>query len=195
MKKVALTGGIGTGKSTTLAMFKAHGVPVLSADTVVHRLLKKSGAGFAPVAKRFPEAVIDTGICRKTLGAIVFNDDVALKELEAILHPLVRKAENAFMQSMRASGYKVAVIEIPLLFETKGQRRFDVVVVTMASAAVKWRRVKNRANMTEERFRAIVKHQWADAKKVALADYVVHTGLGRASAMHQVAEILEELDA
>ncbi len=195
MIKLALTGGIGTGKSTTLAMFESLGVPVLSADQVVHELLRKEGEGFAPVAALFPTAVIETGICRKTLGSIVFSDDEALKKLEAILHPLVQKTEDDFLQKMQQAGQPLAVVEIPLLFETGGERRFDKVVVTAASAFTKWRRVKDRPHMTRERFRAIVARQWPDTKKLARADFIVHTGLGKAAAMRQVRTIVRKLHA
>jgi dephospho-CoA kinase len=195
MIRVALTGGIGTGKSTTLGLFERLGVPTLSADAVVHQLLRRDGAAYALVAKRFPDAKKPEGICRKTLGQNVFSDAEALRTLEAILHPLVQKAEQEFLHHAHIGGHALAVVEIPLLFETGGQKRFDVVVVTSASAFLKWKRVKDRDHMTRERFDSIVKRQWPDAKKLARADFVVHTGLGKASALRQVETIVRTLCA
>lgn len=192
MIRVALTGGIGTGKSTTLALFERLGVPCLNADAVVHQLLARGGAAYAAVATQFPSTQTPEGICRKTLGDLVFADASALHKLESILHPLVVQAEAAFLHSVQAP---LAVVEIPLLFETGSQSRFDVIVVTTASPMTKWWRVKGRPHMTEAKFRAIVARQWPEAKKLAHADFVVHTGLGKAAALRQVKQIVSTLHA
>ncbi len=187
MMRLALTGGIGTGKSTTLAMFARLGVPVLSADAIVHRLLAVPGVPYDAVASAFPDAVMQGRICRQMLGRLVFSDAPALARLEAILHPPVQRAEAQFLLACRAP---LAVVEIPLLFETSGQTRFDAVVVTAASPDIKWRRVQQRAHMTREAFEAILARQWPDVKKLAHADFVVHTGLGQATAFRQVKTIV-----
>ena len=188
MLLLGLTGSIGMGKSTTAAMFRAFGVPVHDADAAVHRLYTGEAAPLIEAA--FPGVVKDGGVDRKALGDRVLGDAAAMQRLEAIVHPLVREAEKAFLAEARAERAAVAVLDIPLLFETHGEDRVDAVVVVTADHAVQRQRVLARPGMTEERFAQILSRQMPDAQKRLRAHFIVDTGHGMASARRQVRDIL-----
>jgi dephospho-CoA kinase len=177
---LGLTGSIGMGKSTAAAMFRRLGCKVHDADKTVHDLLKKSGAAYLAVAARFPEAVGKDGeIDRKKLGALVFGDDVALKALEAILHPLVRRAEGQFLRQAKALRERLVVLDIPLLFETRGERRCDGVAVVTAPPFVQRARVLARPGMSEKKYQDILARQMPEGEKARRADWLLATGLGK----------------
>ncbi|HEV2550406.1 MAG TPA: dephospho-CoA kinase [Stellaceae bacterium] len=191
---LGLTGSVGMGKSTAAAMFRRMRVPVHDSDAAVHRLLAPGGAGVKPVVAVFP-GVSDRagGIDRGTLGARVFGDAPALKRLERILHPLVRQSQARFLKAARARRAPLVVLDIPLFFETGGEKRCDAVVVVSAPPWVQRARVMARPNMTEGRFRAILAKQMPDREKRRRAQYVVPTGLGRAVTYRALTRIVRAL--
>ena len=184
---LGLTGSIGMGKSATADLFRRLGVPVHDADATVHRLYR--GRAAAPIEKEFPGTVSDGIVDRTKLGAAVFNDPERMKRLEAIVHPLVREEEDNFLKRV-ADLSPVAVLDIPLLFETGGERRCDAVLVVTAPSSVQRDRVLARPGMTEQKFSAILAKQMPDAEKRARAHFLVDTGRGFASAEAQVRSIL-----
>lgn len=188
---LGLTGSIGMGKSTTAAMFRDLGVPVHDSDEAVHRLY--SGKAAALIEARFPGTVLDGVVDRERLAARVLGDRDALRDLEAIVHPLVRADADAFLDRSRAAGAPVAVLDIPLLFETGGRERVDRVVVVTAPAEIQQERVMARPGMTEERFARILERQVPDAQKREMADYVIDTGKGMEAARSAVADLLRSL--
>lgn len=179
MRILGLTGSIGMGKSTAAAMFRHDGIAVHDADAVVHDLLGRGGAAVPAVAQAFPEAVRDGAVDRKALGALVFGKPEALRRLEAILHPLVRRRMRRFLQQAGRRGDRLVVLDIPLLFETGGERFCDAVAVVSAPQLLQRQRVLARPGMTEKKFAAILAAQMPDREKRRRADQVVPTGLGR----------------
>lgn len=191
MIRLGLTGSIGMGKSTTAAMFKAHGVPVFDADEAVHRLY--AGPLVPAIEAAFPGTTTGEAVDRVALGRRVLGDPEALKRLEAIVHPAVRAAEQAFLAQTSHTGAAVALLDIPLLFETGRERDVDRVVVVTAPAAVQRQRVLARPGMTEEKFDAILARQLPDAEKRRRAHYVVDTAGGLDAARTAVDAILADL--
>ncbi|MGK9165978.1 dephospho-CoA kinase [Inquilinus limosus] len=179
MRILGLTGSIGMGKSTAAAMLRRDGVAVHDADAVVHDLLRRGGAAVPAVAAAFPEAVRDGAVDRRALGALVFGKPEALRRLEAILHPLVRRRMRRFLQQAGRRGDRLVVLDIPLLFETGGERFCDAVAVVSAPRLLQRQRVLTRPGMTREKFAAILAAQMPDREKRRRADWVVPTGLGR----------------
>ena len=188
---LGLTGSIGMGKTTTARMFSDFGVPVHDSDEAVHRLYRGKAAPLVEAA--FPGTTADGVVDRAKLGERVLGDDAALKRLEALIHPLVRADATAFLKRRHAAGAPLAVVDIPLLFETDGRNRVDQVVVVTAPPEVQRERVLSRPGMTEEKFQNILAKQVPDEEKRRLADFVVDTGQGMDAAREQVAEIIEEL--
>lgn len=184
---LGLTGSIGMGKSTTAALFRTLAAPVHDADAVVHALYRGRAAPL--IEKAFPGTVVDGIVDRARLGAAVLDDPARMKELEAIVHPLVRAEAEAFFERIPPLT-PVAVLDIPLLFETGGEARCDAVVVVTAPEAVQRERVLSRPGMTEEKFDAILAKQMPDSEKRARAHFLVDTGRGFASAEAQVRAIL-----
>ncbi|MCE1235329.1 MAG: dephospho-CoA kinase [Hyphomicrobiales bacterium] len=185
---LGLTGSIGMGKSTTADFFRAEGVPVHDADAAVHALY--AGAAVAPIEAAFPGVASDGVVDRALLGARVLGDDAAVKRLEAIVHPLVREAETAFLARARGEGRGIVLLDIPLLFETAGDARVDAVVTVTAPAATQCERVLARPGMTAAKFEQILARQIPDAEKRRRSHFLVDTGRGRAAAHAQVAAIL-----
>jgi dephospho-CoA kinase len=190
---VGLTGSIGMGKSTTSAMFEAEGVPVYDSDAAVHALYAPGGAAVAPVEAAFPGVVVEGAIDRTRLSARVMGDPEALKALEAIVHPLVGSDRIAFFEKAAADGKDIVVLDVPLLYETGGDKRVDKVVVVSAPAEVQRARVMARPEMDAAKFEAILARQLPDAEKRARADFVIDTGQGLDHARQQVRAILEAL--
>ena len=190
---LGLTGSIGMGKSTTARMFEEEGVPVHDSDATVHALYR--GAAVEPIRARFPAAVVDDAVDREKLAAEVLGKPDALRELEKIVHPLVRAETEAFLRKHREDGTEIVVLDIPLLFETHGEGRVDRIVVVSAPAEVQRERVLARPGMTVEKFEAILKRQVPDAEKRARADFVVDTGKGMDAARAQVRDIIGQLAA
>ncbi|PZR32075.1 dephospho-CoA kinase [Caulobacter segnis] len=187
---LGLTGSIGMGKSTTAAMFEAEGVPVYDSDAAVHALYAVGGAAVAPVEAAFPGVVTNGAIDRAKLSAKVVGDPEALAKLEAIVHPLVGAHRIGFFEKAQAEGRDIVVLDVPLLFETGGQKSVDKVVVVSAPADVQRARVLARPEMTPEKFEAILARQLPDAEKRARADFVIDTGQGLEHARAQVRDLL-----
>jgi dephospho-CoA kinase len=190
MVVLGLTGSIGMGKSTAAQLLRRLGVPVHDADEAVHRLLGPGGRAVAPVEAAFPGVAGPSGIDRRKLGAIVFQDEAALRRLEAILHPLVRVEEDRFLRRMAALRRPVVVLDVPLLFEGGGEARCDAVIVVTAPAFLQRHRVLRRPGMSEERFRAILARQLPDVEKRRRADFIVDSGQGRTTTLRQLARIV-----
>ena len=171
---LGLTGSIGMGKSAVAAMFRGLGVPVFEADAAVHELQGPGGACVAAIERAFPRTTGPAGVDRQKLGAAVFGDPAALKQLEAIVHPEVAELRRAFLADNAAAA--LIVFDIPLLFEKTGQHGLDAVVVVSAPAAVQRARVLARPGMTPEKFAQILQLQVPDADKRARADHVIDTG-------------------
>lgn len=193
MLVLGLTGSIGMGKSTTARFFAEEGVPVLDADAVVHALY--DGEAVAAIEAAFPGTSKDGRIDREELSRLVVGDPAALKRLESIVHPLVRAAQARFLADAERSGAPVAVLDVPLLFETGGDQRVDAVVVVSAPADVQRARTLDRAGMTAEKFDALMQKQMPDAEKRRRADFIVDTSQSFDSARAQVRAILAAVRA
>ena len=185
---LGLTGSLGMGKSTTAKFFAEEGVPVHDADAVVHRLYE--GEAVPPIEAAFPGTTAGGKVDREKLAKQVLGNPAALKKLEAIVHPLVAQARERFLAEAERSGAKVAVLDIPLLFETGGEARCDAVVVVSAPAGVQRQRAFERPGMTDDKFQAITGKQMSDAEKRARADFIVDSGQGYDAARAQVRDIL-----
>ena len=188
---LGLTGSIGMGKSTTAKMFADAGVPVSDADRMVHALY--AGAAVPHIEKAFPGTVSDGVVDRDKLAATVLGNPARLRELEAIVHPLVRAETDAFVERHRQAGAPLIVLDIPLLFETGGMNRVDRILVVTAPADVQRERVLSRPGMTEEKFEAILAKQVPDAEKRRRADFVIDTSRGMDAAREDVLRIVAEL--
>ena len=186
---LGLTGSLGMGKTTTARFFAEEGVPVHDADAVVHRLYE--GEAVAVIEAAFPGTTAAGKVDRDKLAARVLGDAAALKRLEAIVHPLVHAAERRLLAEAEARGEKVAVLDIPLLFETGSDRRVDAVVVVSAPPEVQRTRVLARPGMTMAKFEAILAKQMPDAEKRRRADFVVDSSRGFEAARAQVRAILD----
>lgn len=193
MKVIGLTGGIGMGKSTAAAAFRRAGLPVFDADAAVHRLQARGGRGVPAIAAAFPGTIHDGAVDRALLRRAAITDPAAMGRLERILHPLVRREEQAFLARARRAGRRAAVLDIPLLLETGGDRRVDLVVVVSAPPAVQMARVLRRRRMTAAEVRAIVARQMPDQEKLRRADVVVRTGLSRHHALRRLRRLLLDL--
>jgi len=190
---LGLTGSIGMGKSTTGRFFADAGVPVHDSDAVVHALYE--GEAVAAVAAAFPGTAVDGRIDRAKLAAQLLGNPDAIKRLEAIVHPLVRAATQRFLDAQAARGARVVVLDIPLLFETGGERRVDAVVVVSAPPDVQRARVLGRSGMTAERLDTLLARQMSDAEKRARAHFVVDSSRSFDSARAQVHGILRAVAA
>ena len=188
---LGLTGSIGMGKTTAANMFADNGVPVYSADNAVHQLY--SGRAAPLIEAAFPGTVVDGTVDRTKLSSAVLGKPEALKKLESIIHPLVHEEEAAFLARARADGADIALIDIPLLFETGGQSRVDKVAVVSAPADIQRERVLSRAGMTEAKFEAILARQMPDAEKRARADFVIDSSGDFEETRAQIKAIIAEL--
>lgn len=188
MLLIGLTGSIGMGKSTTSEMFRAEGVPVHDADAAVHKLY--AGRAAPLIEARFAGTTRGGAVDREALSRAVLGKPDALKALEALVHPLVREEEQAFLAAARAAGACVAVLDIPLLLETGGDARVDLVAVVSAPADVQKARVLARPGMTEEKFAAILSRQVPDREKRRRAHFVIDTSRGIDAARSEVRALL-----
>lgn len=195
MKIIGLTGSIGMGKTTIAAQFDYLGCPSHNSDLAVHRALSPDGHAFEEVAVTFP-AVWDKKkhvINRATLADIIFNDMTQRKILEGILHPIVQYDQTQFLRHQKKMGCDIAVLDIPLLFETGAETRVDYTVVVSAPFFIQRQRVLKRAGMSEEKFNMILQTQMPDGEKRNRADFIIQTGLGKAYSLRQVKKVLEGL--
>ena len=187
---LGLTGSIGMGKSTTAQMFADEGALVWNADAAVHDLYAVGGAAVGPVAEAFHGVVVDGAVDRTLLAEALGRDEDAFRRLERIVHPLVAQGRTDDLAAAAARGVKLAVLDIPLLFETGGDTGVDAVVVVTADPEAQAARVLARPGMTRERFDAILARQTPDAEKRRRADFLVDTGRGLEAARDQVCEIV-----
>ena len=190
---LGLTGSIGMGKSTTAMMFKDNGIAVHDADATVHRLY--SGKAAPLVEAVFPGTTDVNGVDRAKLAKFVVGNEQQMKKLEAIIHPLVRREEEAFLIKAKTDGAKLVILDIPLLFETGGDKRVDGIVVVTAPYLVQSQRVLAREGMSKEKFAAILARQYPDEKKRQRADFVIDTSMGLESARNEVAAIIEQVQS
>ena len=190
---LGLTGSIGMGKTVAAGMFRRFGIPVHDADAAVHRLLGRKGGAVAAVAAAFPGVLAGDAIDRAALGRRVFDDPAALGRLEGLLHPAVRRDQAAFLGRQARRGCKLAVLDVPLLFETGADAGCDAVAVVSAPPFVQEARVLARPGMTRRRLAAIRAHQMPDAEKRRRADFVIPSGLGRRQTLRAVAGIVADM--
>lgn len=189
---LGLTGSIAMGKSTASHAFRCFGVPVFDADAAVHRLFAPGGAAVMPVGAAFPGcADAAGGIDRAALARQVFRDPAALDRLEAIVHPLVSAAERRFLARSAAARRPLTVLDIPLLYETGGERLVDAVAVVSAPAFLQAQRVLRRKGMSAARLAAIRRRQLPDVEKRRRADFVIPTGLDRRQSVRAIARIID----
>lgn len=193
MKLIGLTGSIGMGKSTTARMFAEEGVPVFDADAAVHALYAPGGDAVAEIAAAFPGTTGADGVDRSRLSEALARDPAGFEKLEAIVHPLVAAARETFIEEARAAGCWAVLLDIPLLFESRREDAFDVLIVVSAPDDVQRERVLARPGMTLEKFEAIKARQTPDHEKRTRADFVVDTSKGLADAREQVKRIIAVL--
>ncbi len=193
MKIVGLTGGIGMGKSTAAAAFARAHIPVFDADRAVHRLQARGGAAVSIIGAAFPGTVHDGAVDRGKLREAVMQDTAALRRLEAILHPAVRREEQRFLARARRAGKRAAVLDVPLLLETGGERRVDLVVVVSAPRAVQMARVRRRGRMSEGQITAIIARQMPDVEKRRRAHVIIRTGLSRFASLRTLQRLIVSL--
>ncbi len=188
---IGLTGSVGMGKSTVAARFRERGIPVCDADALVHELYESEAV--APIEAAFPGTTASGKVDRQRLSAMLLADPSGFKRLERIVHPLVKAAERECLAAAHASGSELAVLEIPLLLETGGNERCDVVIVVSAPPEEQRRRVLERPGMTDEKFDAILARQMPDAEKRRRADFIVDTGVELEQTLAQVDRIIDSL--
>ncbi|WP_296105785.1 dephospho-CoA kinase [uncultured Agrobacterium sp.] len=188
---IGLTGSIGMGKTTTAKLFADEGVPVCDSDAVVHDLYRSEAV--SPIAVAFPQAVQEGRVNRDILSHILRENPAQFSVLESIVHPLVRSKQDAFVAQHKQNGEAVALLDIPLLFETKAESRVDVVVVASCSPKIQRERVLSRPGMTEEKFAMILSRQMPDVDKRRKADFIIDTGRGIEDARMQVRSVLRAL--
>ena len=193
MLLLGLTGSIGMGKSTTADMFRAEGAPVYDSDRLVHDIY--NGPAAVEIERAFPGATVGGAVDRNQLASLVLGDAEAMKRLEAIVHPLVWEGRRRFLEEQARRGVKIAVLDIPLLFETGADKDVDAIVVVTAPKSLQRARVLARANMTEEKFESILARQTPDEEKRRRADFIVHTDAGLEAARGEVRAILKTLQA
>jgi dephospho-CoA kinase len=191
---LGLTGSIGMGKSTTAKLFAEAGVPVYDADAAVHMIYQGEAvpAAVSAIEAAFPGTTADGKVDRNKLSAQVVQDPAAMKRLEAIVHPMLGASRQKFLDEAEQSGARVAVVDIPLLFETGGEKRVDAVVVVTSSPEIQRQRVLARDNMTSEKLDAILGRQLPDAEKRQRADFVVDTSHGLDPVRARIRDILDE---
>lgn len=190
---IGLTGSIGMGKTTIAKQFAECGIKTCDSDKIVHDLLGKNGKAAPLIAKLFPSCLENQQINRKTLGKIVFSDNEKLKKLEALLHPLVRKAQDDFIKDARLQKQRIVVLDIPLLFETDSYKRCDYTITVTAPAFLQKQRVLKRANMTEDTLKQILARQMPDSRKRQIADFVILSGIGKNTSLKMVKKIIRRV--
>lgn len=193
MITLGLTGGIASGKSTVLRLFAREGAAIYDADKAVHKLLATDTGAAQAIHAAFPSIAATPPIDRKALGKLVFGNDNGMKALESILHPRVRKIEKSFLRRAQMEGREVAVCDIPLLFETGAEHRYDAVITVSCPVFMQEQRALSRPGMTIERYRDVQARQMPLHEKLKRSDFTIHTGLGLAYSYREVIEILNEM--
>ncbi|AFR25752.1 MULTISPECIES: dephospho-CoA kinase [Bartonella] len=192
MKIIGLTGSIAMGKSTAADFFKQAGISVFSADETVHQLYKSKPI-LSLIEHTFPGVVENGKVNRLKLSKILINDSEKLQTLEEIIHPLVQEKEKEFIDKARQQGKKIVVLDIPLLFEKKGEKRVDSVIVVSAPLAIQKERIMTRPNMNEKKISFINAKQMPDEKKRERADFIINTGKDLENTHQQVFSVIENL--
>jgi dephospho-CoA kinase len=187
---LGLTGSIGMGKSTTARLFAEAGVPVYDADATVHMLYE--GEAVPAIEAAFPGTTVDGKVDRARLSAQVVHDPAAMKRLEQVVHPMLRAYHQKFLDNAEQSGAPVAVVDVPLLYETGGEKRVDAVVVVSTTPEIQRERILSRANMTREMLETVLARQLPDAEKRKRADFVVDTSHGLDPVRARIRDILEQ---
>jgi dephospho-CoA kinase len=195
LRIIGLTGGIGMGKSTAAAAFRRARVPVFDADLAVHRMQAKGGRAVKAIEAAFPGTTQNGAVDRSALRHAVLSNREALTRLEHILHPMVEAEERAFVGHARRAGKRAVVLDIPLLFEVKGDKRVDTVVVVSAPLAIQIHRVAKRRGMNKVDVEAIIARQMPDREKRRRADLVVKTGLSRNHTLRILSRFIQTLRA
>jgi len=190
---LGLTGGIGMGKSTAAAAFRRARIPVFDADAAVHRMQARGGRAVRPIEATFPGTIRDGAVDRTALRQAVLGKPEALTRLEAILHPLVEQEEREFVARARRQGNRAVVLDIPLLFEVKGDARVDKVIVVTAPRAVQMQRIRARRRMSDADIKAVIARQMPDAEKRRRADVVIHTGLSRHASQKAIRRVISSV--
>jgi len=193
MKIIGLTGSIGMGKSTTAQMFADLGCPVFDADAEVHKMYAKGGRAVPLIKAVFPDAIKDGAVDRKKLGDHMRADPLNLKTLESFIHPWVAEVRTAFLKKAREEKAKAVIFDVPLLFETGGDKKVDATVVVTAPLSVQRERVMARPGMTEALFEMILSKQMPDAEKRKRADYIISTDEGLDAARKSVESVLDKI--
>ncbi len=192
---IGLTGSMAMGKTTVAGMFRYLRIPVYDADATVHAMLAKGGEAVQDVAALFPGVVEGGAVNRAKLGAEVFGKDEALAGLEGILHPLVRRRQSRFLKFAAGRRAALAVLDIPLLFETSGEDHCDLVAVVSVSPFLQRARILTRPGMSAQKMRNILARQVPDGEKRRRADFIINTGLDRQQSLRQVRNIVTEAGA
>jgi dephospho-CoA kinase len=193
MRIIGLTGGIGMGKSTAAAAFRRARIPVFDADLAVHRMQAKGGRAVKVIEAAFPGTTKDGAIDRTALREAVFGNREALTRLEHILHPMVEADERAFVARARRAAKRAVVLDIPLLFESKGDKRVDTIVVVSAPRAIQIHRVALRRGMSKADVEAVIARQMPDREKRRRADLVMKTGLSRNHTLRILTRFIQKL--
>lgn len=188
---VGLTGSIGMGKSTVADMLRGHGLEVFDADAAVHDLYE--GEAVAAIKDVFPDTIVKGRVDRQKLSQRLAEQTNGLTHLEAIVHPLVRNRQRTFLQDQKEAGAELAILEIPLLFESGGAERCDVTLVVSAPEDIQRQRVLDRPGMTEEKFKHLTSRQMPDSEKRKRADFIVDTGLSLEETGQQITHIIGQL--
>ncbi|MGJ5133775.1 dephospho-CoA kinase [Bradyrhizobium sp. SZCCHNS3051] len=191
MRVLGLTGSMGMGKSTTAKLFAEAGVPVYDADATVHKVYE--GEAAPAIEAEFPGTTVDGKVDRARLSAKVVGDPDAIRRLEAIVHPMLRSYHQKFLDDAEQSGVPVAVVDVPLLFETGGDKRVDAVVVVSTAPEIQRQRILARGTMTEEALDTLLARQMPDAEKRKRADFVVDTSHGLDPVRARIRDILAEV--
>ncbi len=193
MKVIGLTGSVGMGKSATASMLRTLGIAVHDSDAAVHESLLPKGSAFSEVIHAFPKAIDkkNNSIDRQLLGKIIFADPLERQKLEAIIHPHVWESQRRFIRAAKLRRAEVVVLDIPLLYETGSDKKCDEVIVVTAPNFIQRQRVLRRPGMTQERFNNILANQIPDFEKRKRANYVIHTGLGRAHTLQELKKIFK----
>lgn len=194
MHVIGLTGSIGMGKSHAARCFSAFGIPVFDADACVRQIMQSDGAAFPAIIDAFgPEMILNGELNRPKLGALAFSTPAAKQTLEGILHPLVRQFELAFLQQTRRAHAHFAVLDIPLLFETSGDRLTDYTAVVVTKRWLRDARLKRSRGMSEAQIKAVTAHQMADHEKCKRADFIINSSADRGFTHAQIANILAQI--
>ena len=191
MRVLGLTGSMGMGKSTTAKLFTEAGVPVYDADATVHKVYE--GEAAPAIEAAFPGTTVDGKVDRQRLSAKVVGDPAAIRRLESIVHPMLRSYHQKFLDDAEQAGVPIVVMDIPLLFETGGDKRVDAVVVVSTSQELQKQRILARGTMTEDALDALLARQMPDAEKRKRADFVVDTSSGLDPVRARIRDILAEV--